>query len=511
MTSAQSLQALNPDLRFRYITFLSITLGALLYAAIVFGVLVHQDFMHFGWSIYDEAFLALKDGHHDLPVRVLRIEGHLTPNGEAYLYHGLAPLLTRLVLSPFVDFTTTPLGPFSIWFWTTLGTSLYHIAFFSVARDSWPATGRNKAIWSVLLAGTLWVGGPGLILVSNLSLYHEPIAVAYAISAAIIFLWTYAVRKDIPIRKIVIYLAILAAFSVHARPNLAVGLYCIVATAALYAFWLDPRKALIPALASGLILAAGGGTYLGYNALRFGESLTVHGSFVEGPIQYAIPYWGLENPDSGRVETFTEHGRFNPGRILPNASYYLFEPPEVTLSGAQQGAKALYYAITSNSNGFVRIEGPGAGLFFLWPIWVIFAFVGIREIFQRSRSWTIPVVGMGVSALLTWSYATITLRYHIDIIPLIGVLAIVGLYRMTPIIATLNLGSSGAIGLVFAGLFGLMVNTTTAAAYRYIFLEIPGQASGPWSEETCNILAQRKGFTTDRIDEICRPPRTQYD
>ena len=80
---------------------LAATLGAALYALMLADQRLGPLPDSFGapyYDIYNHYYLALREGHFDLPMRVLRIEGHYTPDGTGYPYHGLAPLLTRAAL-----------------------------------------------------------------------------------------------------------------------------------------------------------------------------------------------------------------------------------------------------------------------------------------------------------------------------------------------------------------------------------------------------------------------------
>lgn len=499
----QRAQAVNPVL-------ISAIFGALVYGWLVFGVLSQMEIKGFGWSLYDEAFLAFMDGHLDLPARALRLEGHFTPDGAGFLYHGLAPLITRLVLAPFVDIATTPLGPFSIWFWSTLGSALYFAAFFKVAQSVWPAAGRNAPFWSMLLALAVWIGGAGLILASNISLYQEPIAVSYALSAAVVFLWARAVLSGAPLRGSLIAISAAAALSVHARPNVAVGLYVVVLAFGAVWLWQERRNAMAPVLIALTLLSAGGASYIGYNSMRFGDATTTHGTFEQSPIQHAVTFWGFEAVDSERATAFTEHGRFNAGRIAPNILLYGFQPPETVMPVANQTAKDVYRQATHSWLGKVRLEGPGSGIVFMWSVWALFATAGLFAGRAALGRWAGLVAGTGISALVTLSYATVTLRYHIDLWPVVAALSIVGIARLTPQIVTAPILTPKPFGIILVVFSGLIVNTGISMKYRANFAERPGSFGAAWSYETCADVAERKAFTQIRIAEICRSPRTLY-
>ncbi len=489
----------------------SALVGVALYAVWVFGLLQAGDVRNFGWSLYDEAFLAMLEGRLDLPARVLRYEGHFTPEGVGYLYHGFAPLLTRVLAYPFVDPATTPLGFFSIWFWGTLGTLAYHRAFFLAVAPMFAASGRGAAVWIALLAAAVWIGGAGLVVVSNISLYHEPIAVAYACAGGVILLWVLAVTGRMTFRTALIWMAVLAALAVHARPNIAVGLYLVVC---IGLFRLADKGRLATWVRAGLVLAilgAGGLSYLGANAYRAGAAGSAHGTFAEGPLQYGTTYWGYEDPQSPRAAAFVEHGRFNLQRVLPNAAFYVFEPPAVLAPHASQAARNLHGSVTGDSLGFVRIEGPGGGIAALWLVWFLAAAASPGA---GRRAWsmmTVPIIGFGASAILTTAYGTITLRYHIDLWPLLAVLSIIWLLGRSQRFASDVAKTKSQVRIIaIVIMLGGVLNLGTANGYRLYFMERAGAVTEIWPFAFCSEQAARKGFSGDDLLRVCQDPRAAY-
>ena len=87
-------------------------LGVFIYGLLAFGIWPHHDFPLFGANIYDRYYLAMLEGRFDLPATVLRYEGHYAPDGTGYLYHGVAPLLTRFALPGWFHWTGYPLRHF---------------------------------------------------------------------------------------------------------------------------------------------------------------------------------------------------------------------------------------------------------------------------------------------------------------------------------------------------------------------------------------------------------------
>ena len=347
--------------------------GALFQAWLAFLYLPGLDPGFFGSRIYDEAWLALRAGEVDLPPRLLRFEGHYAPNGEGYLYHGAGPLLFRALLAPLVDLTEVSLAPLTIFFWTVLGTAFYHAAFHAaatVARPEGEVAGIGPR-FALLLGLACWFSGPAVVLGANHALYHEPIAMAYGLTGAAIWLWQRSMAPGRQLRRALPALGFLAALCLQARPNLAVALYLATGLGVLQLLWQDRLRALLlPAVTALALLGAGVAGYLGYNALRFGEAAVSHGSFEPSQVQYGPIYWGHESPDGNRARTFIDHGRFDPARILPNGLIYLLAPPEPHAPGLYRATQRLFYAATLERLGYLRIEGPGAGMLFLWTAWV---------------------------------------------------------------------------------------------------------------------------------------------
>ncbi|EPX78817.1 hypothetical protein Salmuc_04400 [Salipiger mucosus DSM 16094] len=462
----------------------------------------------FGSEIYDQLWLSLKEGRLDVPARVARIEGHYTPDGTAFIYHGLAPLLTRALLDPFVTVGTASLAPVTIWFWAVLGTTFYHAAFLRTLDQV--SVSQEKRLPFVALIGILtWIGGPGVLLTANHGFYQEPIAVAYALFGGFIYIWMQAVRSGRISGRALITVAVLAALCVHARPHLAVALYCGVAALIVWALGQRGRAALLPAVLGVAILGAGGAGYLGLNKMRFGSATEVHGSFAAGGTQYGMTFWGFEDEDSARASGFAEHGRFNPGRIVPNLVVYAVSPPQLHAPSASEAVLSLHRAYTEPRFGLIRIEVPDAGIVFLWTFWSIAAAVGIGTL-RRARRGEIVLVGVaGIAALLMLSYATIAPRYHVDLWPLVAALAIVGLPHAIRRVSAMR--GRWYARLLVVGVIGTLVNVQTAGAYRYISREHPASDFAAWDAATCSAHAAEKGFDAPRIQEICRAPRVETE
>ena len=493
---------------FERVTVIAMVAGAAIYAAVALSVFAGMKSPFVGMDLYDELWLAITAGRLDLPARVLTAEGHYRPDGTGYLYHGIAPLLSRLALSPFIDIGTVSLAPVSIWFWAVAGTLAWHGAFARVAAANWThGHATRDMVWSALLGALLWLGGPGLLLVSNFSLYHEPIAVAFALVGGTAFVWTGFAADRFPTRRALVLLALFAAVSVHARPNVAIGLYA-AALAAVALHLRAGRRRAIPGAAAGLaILLAGGLGYLALNEARFGDAGTTHGSFEEGGAQYGFVFWGLEAEDSIRAKAFIEHGRFNVRRVPANAMLYVAPPPAALAPRLYGAFSDLHGAMTAARGDYARIERPASGAVWFWTGFAALAALGVAS-WRAALPYAGLIGGVALAAGITLAYPTITLRYQIDLWPSLAALALVGCGRVARTVSGSDDGAGPRrIAIALCGL-GIALNAAMAVQNTAIHVVFRGSSLAPWTDDQCRAFAARKGFDAARTDEICRPPRT---
>ncbi|WP_171241301.1 hypothetical protein [Ruegeria sp. HKCCA5491] len=484
------------------ILWLISVLGSVYFGFLVISSWTLFDLKPFGWQIYDAYYAAILDGRFDLPARVLRYEGHYTADGTGYLYHGVAPLLTRFAFGWAWPFETFPMNGFSIWFWAVVGTLGWQHVLVTLARTAGVSADRRVLV--LALCAALWVAGPGPALVINLSFYHEPIAVAFAMSGLFAAVWTRAARGVTPMSVAVVLLAVCAMVAVHARPNVAIGLYAGVVLAIGHGLWRDRSAFLIPAIIAMGILAAGGFGYLGLNALRFGDALITHGSYEGSRVVYGNVFWGIETKDSIRAAAFEEHGRLNPLRVVPNAAFYLFDVPSASfLTGLSDSILGLYRAVTEPILGHIRVGGPRTGLVMLWPLWCLLALFGIRAAWRDTQMAGL-VVAVALSAIVTLAYGTITFRYRLDLWPVIATLALMGAVfcmRREP-------GIAAKAWIVGLGTTAFIVGTatTTASVYKYAspLRERPGEYFEKWSEDACLKRAAQIGLTVEQGTKTCR-------
>lgn len=485
----------------KIIIALSVFVGTCFYVALTLFFTYLYGENHQGFRAYDYYFLSLLDGRLDLPLRVLFFEGHYTPDGTAYPYHGIAPVLTRVFAYPFIDLSQTTLSMVSVLLWSVTGTTFWHLTFAQVAtlglaRATRPMPGR--AI-QVLLAAAVWLGTPGLLLAIAPIIHHEPISMAYALAA--IYVWILVRVKFFGWESAatLVVLALLAGLSVHARPNIAVGLYVgVLIQSAVHVFKFK-RRAFPAVVGAMVVLGAFGSAYLGLNQYRFGNPVTVHGTFEPSEIQYGTTYLGMEEQDSPRALALKENGRFNVRRILPNAMLYIFDLPEIVTTAVHD----YYRELTLKSLGFIRVGGPSLGVVYLWPVCFLLtgaAIIGYSRSFLKLSPLLVATL---LIVILTLSYGTVTLRHRFDFWPFLGTLALAGTYAAIHLVDLRRLPGRIFFVTVSAAV-GMGILATFAVAVTYPkYKQIESWPNGILPLEVCRETMQSKGFSKEDVERLC--------
>ncbi len=485
------------------VAFAIALVGATLMAAIASGSIYPVPHPFIGAHLYDMYAHALfVEGHWNLPMCDLKLEGHFTADGNGYLYCGLTPLLTQLFFLPFVELPTPWISAFSMWFWAVLGNAAYHRAFWLALAQGAGGAGRINGWASALLACAVWFAAPGMVMSATGAVFDEPVIATYALTAGVLLLITMVCFGRIALSRAIVPMAVLAGLTVHALPHLAVGLYLAIS---LMAAWLVLRRGQRQwrgAILAMTILGLFGAGLLGSNAVRFGNPMTMHGGFAHEKVQYASIFWGTESREAPRAIAFTRFGQFNASRIVPNAMIYVATPPSnMGFDNVIETLDALHTSMLKPGDAITYAQ-PRIGLLFLWPGWVLLMMVGL---FQR-QTWQMPaaagMAGVTVASMFMFGYMTITLRYHVDLWPLIALPAIFGLAAVARQSSTdERRNRSWRSVLLLLATLGMFVTINKTAHTRAVFLDAEGQLT----REFCMNLAERKGFAPARRAEICDP------
>ncbi len=474
----------------------AITLAVMVLGAAAYGALMAweppAEFPYFGTRIYDYYFLSVSEGRLDIPVRIASYEGHYDADGRAYVYHGMAPLLFRAFMAPFVDLISFPTHAVAIWSMAVIGTALYHVTFVRVLTPHLPdGPGASRAL--LLIGLMVWIAAPGPVLVSNSSLFHEPVAFAYmAIGGFVLVLSGMILRGKDPL-ACVIPITIMAAAVLHARPHLAIGLYAGAILVMLIALRRHGMRT-VPRLAIGtFILFAGGLALLAMNEIRAGNALMLHGALQPDVLEHGSSYWphGLSHP---QPDAINKHGRFHPGRIAPNFLIYsaIAGPYADWLEGVWRGLIAPF--------GNPWHEPPFIGFVPLWLPWIVLILAAPFAARSQSRRAWVLLIATGIGALMMLSYPTVTLRYRVDLWPFFASLAVVALARQaTGRGQIFSPPRQATLGLMLC--FTLVALQSTVSLNKSLLREYAPFSE--WSFEQCQDLARKKGFNDSRIEELC--------
>ncbi len=485
-------------------------IGAIVYALLVFGVMLPQPYPYYGTDIYNAYFYRLLEGRFDLPMRMLTLEGHYSADGTGILYHGIAPLLTRAVLHPFVPLNQFPTAAFSVWIWATIGTGFYHLAIFQVVRKY---VGQISLFWAAILGLTIWICSPGFLLSTNPVLYHEPISISYAAMAVGFYLMLRCALFGMAWRYALIPAAFMAGILLHARPHLAVGLYVGILVMIALSLWHDRKRTLVPAFISLAVLGLVGISFLQLNTARFGSATAAHGQ-IEGPdtssqVQYSLVFFGSDYATAGQGRAIAEHGRFHPWRIVPNALIYTFDTPIASTQIAK-----LHRNATESITGQGYIESPRFGMLFLWTPWIVLLVVGL--IIGRPRIsgglQALPIlVATGIGAGLMLSYPTVTLRYRIDVWPFVMALCLLCFPGVIRRFGLELLQNTRVVFLSFiVVLSGVFSSVRAAIPLTLSYQKAPGRTYEPWDAEMCLARLTSKDFSPERMQELCVDPEIVF-
>lgn len=489
--------------------------GALIYALLAFSVIMPQPYPYFGVDIYNAYFYRLLDGRLDLPLRMLRFEGHYSADGTAILYHGIAPLLTRLVLYPFVALENFPTAAFSIWLWSVVGTGFYHFALFQVIRKY---MGQIPLLWVVLMAVAIWISSPGFLLTTNTVLYHEPTSIAYAAMAIAVYLMVRCAIFGLSWRYGLIPTALMAGVLLHARPHMAVGLYAGVAVMIALALWENAKGTRLRVSVSIVILGLMGISFMQINNLRFGSTVAAHGQIELpsgiSPVQYGPVFLASDDRIAERLLVFVEHGRFHPWRILPNMTLYFFDFPPTSAAPTGGAIAAVHRRVTEGISGYGFIEAPRFGMVLIWPAWIALMVMGLclgRPVISGGLRAMPVLIATGIAAGLMLAYPTVAFRYRFDVWPVIMSLCLLSLpgliQRFSPDVLKVPRVLPMTVIIV---LFGVFISARVAIPYKQSYQQGPGQTYEAWDVDRCQSRLAAKDFSPERLAELCVDPETVF-
>lgn len=490
----------------RRLTSTIAVLGVLTYTYLMFLLPAGNENEQIGTFIYNYYFLSLINGKLDIPIQIITLEGHYNSSGQAFVYHGIGPLITRAIAYPFIDLTKISLAPITVWFFSVTGSASYHLLFLRVLSRFGPNSPRHRMYFSVLLGLMVWFTSPGIYLTLNDSIFHEPIAMCYFAVSGFLLLFSGPALFNTPWKPILVPLAIFAGLALLTRPHVAIGLYAAVVLLLLLVLRENGRRALPYVLATLFVLLIFGVSQITLNELRFDGMLKMHGSLYRDSVEYGYVYFGLEEESSPRNLAFSEHGTFDIARIIPNGMLYLFAAPDIT------GAPVLdkyglwlqnsFLRLTANL-GYIRQEPPHMGLVFLWLPWIFLIVGAIRFKQIVIQRWWIVMLGALIASLFMLAYGTITLRYRTDIWPLIATVVVYSLPNLWEGLEMHPIKTDRVIFLtVLTFAFSASISITLISPYAGSFT--PNRLQGRWSQETCaTMVAGKETLGSDAVEKLC--------
>jgi len=397
---------------------------SVIYAGLItnfsFNLFTYEDY----WKAYNELAQSMLDGRLDVSMEAVGPEGQYYKD-KVYMYYGILPALLRVLVSPFFDLNTVPLGNLSVWLMTTLAAaSLQYTLLLKNPATINKQWNRHSVTLLLFYSTLIWFGSAYFIIIMKGNLLHEPYAATLMVSSffiAVVWKDIFLDRRN-PNYLLVIY-ACLAALSLHTRQTVAISLYTstvlliFLATTEKYKHqfgykyhvWPYLRQLIITGYKPLIILGISGIALLLLNYARFDEFWTLNGGD-----------WGYTRADLKHTATvcsrlLTDSPQFDFQRILPNLHFYLF------------GNFPLHNEWIQNLGlGYVRKEWPFALLKFLWLgnlfIFSYFIILIVKNTvtlgFKEMHDINLMTFSLSISTLLLLSYLTITFRYVADLWPL---------------------------------------------------------------------------------------------
>ncbi len=481
-------------------THISLRNTSLLVALLSIGIYAFFSFFYpfnkteySGIYIYDYYYQAILDGQLNLPLRLVAYEGHYLPDGTAYTYHGLAPLLTRFAFGWLLPADGSFFPYASPLFWCAIGSASYHVILHKLLRSHFGHADHLKT--TTICAGALvWLLSPGLFLAGNSSFYVEPIAVAYA-ATGVFFLAVFAnSRGEMTYVTTVLICALCIALALHARPHVAIGLAAGLGLLGVRGLLHANLRFVIAFAVAGVVIATSASGYLYVNYLKFGDPMEAHGGFSpDDRVQMGTVFLGQEEYGSERAQGFEQFGRFNPARIPGNLVAYTLDAPNPVVHSAvetilQQQEKRA---------GYVRLEPPFLGIGLLWAVWLTIAAIGLRRK-PTFHEWVMGLSGAAI-AIMVLSYPTITFRYRSELWPLVMALVITSMPTFLSRLDRAKTGSLSSLTITIVAV-SLLIGFNAAIAYSYSHRNPQGQYV--LDKDFCIELVSAR-FDRQKTSQLC--------
>jgi hypothetical protein len=368
---------------------------------------------YFLWKGYNYYFLAIINGQLDVPAHAIGREASYIGN-KVYMYYGALPLISRVLLYPFVNLEQTSIAAFSVFMFSIVGQSYLQYSLLQKFRQYLTLqTPCYVIVGFIFLSLALWFGSATFVIIQNSTIYHEP----YAASLCLVNIFLgVLIKHDFLLKNSrhisLMPYAVLAALCIHARMPTALALYCVVvfliivqtykhfksmsdkAGFNLIAFFSYGFKTYYSPL---FVMFIGGVSILILNYLKFDNALAFMGK------NYG--YFLLEGYSERRCNIVPQSEFASILRVIPNTVIYLTSSTD------------LHWSLTWHlKTGFGRKEMPIIPLLVLW-LMPLLSFAGIIYfIVKNHKKPSFKYIGallflLSIGALFQLSYPTIAHRY----------------------------------------------------------------------------------------------------
>jgi hypothetical protein len=444
--------------------------------------------------LYDSQAHSLLDGRWDIPRDELGIEAWIV-DGKAYTYFGPVPSILRMPVAALTDgfdgrlTQLSMLGAFAVLmvFTTRLGWRVRTLVRGSAAVGSFEAWAAG-AFTFVLGAGSVV-----LFLASRPIVYHEAELWGAALAiAAYDFILAFIVernRSHLAWAGVFAGLAFLTRGSVGAGPVAALALLLLVRLLvaahrrvgrdALLAplRWLgvgdaERNRSYLMPLAFAVAIPAV--LYIYVNYARFGHPWSL-------PISQHVTV--LEAADAMRIEALAANGGSQFGlKFIPTNVVAMLRPDGIGFDGLFPWLTFPPPADVIGGVKFDTIDWSGS-IPTTMPLLFVLAVVGAVAIFRRHSApqfpslaaLRVPVIGALAGGFVTLTIYFIAQRYMSDFLPLLVLLALVGLHTFVRGFVTTErrnlLVRFATVGLVALAVLSLCANFALALQYQRVFNE----------------------------------------
>lgn len=375
-------------------------------------------------DFYDVQGRAFLEGRWDVPPEAVTIEGIVT-DGRTYIYFGPVPSLLRLpVLAATDRFDGRLTAPSLL---LAYSTALTGVALLSWRIRALVAGGtRWRRRDAVVAAGTVFFAGTGTVLLfpaSRLLVYHEAIlwGVAFSLLAydRILVLVLRPAARDLALASLAATAAFLTRASVGLGPVVALAVVAVVAGIQ----HLRTRRWSVPTvLAAGAAVAVPVVAFVSVNVVKF-----------ETPYSLPLDRQVFSRFDENRQAALRDNGGslFGPAFVPTTLTHYA-RPDGLRVTSRFPYVQFPDGADVIGDVTFDTIDRAGS-VPATMPAATVLAVVGAVTVVRRrtSRSLLPALAGAvaGASTVLTIGF--VAHRYLGDAVPLVLLLALVGLHRLT--------------------------------------------------------------------------------